>query len=359
VLAGEAAKLCAELGHEVRAALAGTPGAALALAASGASRLESVPLAQARLPRAGHLEQLANMGLKTLGALITLPDVELGRRFGPELVDHLARLTGRMPDPRHFIEPVDRFDQSLHLLEPVKDKETLKRQAGNAPMERLLAELELWLVSRQLGAEQLIWSFSTHREEDQVVLPVSFARAQQQKTAFEKIIRLKIDQVELPEDILNVRLEATRLIPWLGGSRQLFKLLPGEGEMSDSDASGLIDQLHARLGQGACSRIDTVDQHAPESAWQSARPGRRSRGSSPTSALPHAHPTARPLWLFDPPHPTKPDHLTLLKGPERIQTAWWREALWRDYYVASLDSGARCWAFVDASNQWYLHGYFG
>ena len=44
----------------------------------------------------------------------------------------------------------------------------------------------------KLGAEQLIWSFSTHREEDQVVLPVSFARAQQQKTAFEKIIRLKI-----------------------------------------------------------------------------------------------------------------------------------------------------------------------
>jgi protein ImuB len=66
-----------------------------------------------------------------------------------------------------------------------------------------------------------------------------------------------------------------------------------------------------------------------------------------------------PLWLFDPPHPTDPDRLTLIRGPERIQTAWWQQTIWRDYYVASLTSGARCWAFVDARNQWYLHGYFG
>ena len=36
-----------------------------------------------------------------------------------------------------------------------------------------------------------------------------------------------------------------------------------------------------------------------------------------------------------------------------------QEAIGRDYYVASLENGARCWAFVDARNQWFLHGYFG
>ncbi len=373
-LKDEAESLCADFGHEVRTAIASTPGAALALATAGLRRLASVPLAHARLPTAKHLERLANMGLKTLGALISLPDLELGKRFGPEMVDYLARLTGHIPDPRTFIEPAAQFDQALHLLEPVQDKENLHSQAGNAPMERLLAELELWLVGHQLGAEQLIWSFSTHTEEDRVVFPVSFARAQQQQEAFMKIIRLKLEQVELPDDILNVRLEAARLVPWLGGSRQLFKLLPGEGEMSDSDASELIDQLHARLGHGACTRIDSVDQHAPEAAWQTVRPSprkghppRRERNlatvSSPkgcasarvaSETTPH-----RPLWLFDPPHPANPDTLTLLKGPERIHTAWWQEAIGRDYYVASLENGARCWAFVDARNQWFLHGYFG
>lgn len=376
----EAQSLCLALGHEVRTALATTSGAALALATAGLRRLEAVPLAHARLPAAKHLEKLANMGLKTLGALIRLPDVELSKRFGPEMVDYLARLTGRMPDPRSFIEPAAQFDQALYLLEPVKDKETLHSQAGNAPMERLLAELEVWLVSHQLGAEQLVWSFSTHSEEDRVVFPVSFARAQQQQNAFIKIIRLKLEQVELPDDILNVRLEALRFVPWLGGSRQLFKLLTGDGEMSESDSSELIDQLHARLGHGACTRITCIDQHAPEAAWQPLRPSARgsARGSKTTrgprtarsqSAYIHgkASPVSphgdrsprRPLWLFDPPHPANPDQLTLLKGPERIQTAWWQETVRRDYYVAALENGARCWAFVDARNQWFLHGYFG
>lgn len=370
----EAEALCQALGHEVRTAIASTPGAALALATAGLKRLETVPLAHARLPATKHLERLANMGLKTLGALLGLPDVELGKRFGPEMVDYLARLTGRLPDPRSFIEPAARFDEALHLLEPVKDKESLHTQAGNAPMERLLAELELWLIGHQLGAEQLIWSFSTHTEEDRVVFPVSFARAQQQQQAFMKIVRLKLEQVELPDDILNVRLEAARLVPWLGGSRQLFRMLPGDGNHGstwDAEASELIDQLHARLGRGACARIDSVDQHVPEDAWQplsanlKARSGDRgqpaittSRGCASTQMIPEISP-ARPLWLFDPPHPTNPDSLTLLKGPERVHTAWWQEAIGRDYYVASLENGARCWAFVDGRNQWFLHGYFG
>ena len=364
----EAETLCAELGHQARTALAGTPAAALAMATAGLSRLEAVPLAQARLPSAKHLERLANMGLRTLGALIALPELELGRRFGQEMVDYLARLTGRLPDPRACIEPAVRFDQALHLLEPVRDKAGLLDQASAAttpdttphitPMARLLAELEVWLVSHQLGAEQLVWSFSTHAEEDRVVLPVSFARAQQQRSAFARIIQLKLDQVELPDDILNVRLEAPRLVPWLGGNRQLFKLLPGDDEMSDSDSSELIDQLHARLGRGqSCARLAVIDQHAPESAWQAPGPGREvRRAASRVNAEP---PSGRPLWLFDPPRPADPQRLTLIRGPERIQTAWWQQAIWRDYYVASLENGARCWAFVDARNDWYLHGYFG
>ena len=68
---------------------------------------------------------------------------------------------------------------------------------------------------------------------------------------------------------------------------------------------------------------------------------------------------SRPLWLFDPPHLTRREHLTLLKGPERVKTEWWQQTVWRDYYVASLESGAKCWVFVDGRNQWFLHGYFG
>jgi protein ImuB len=53
-----------------------------------------------------------------------------------------------------------------------------------------------------------------------------------------------------------------------------------------------------------------------------------------------------------------PEKLTLLRGPERIQAGWWQEGQCRDYYVARHEDGAECWAFVDAHDRWYLHGYF-
>ena len=357
-LALQARQLCAELGHTARWQLASTPGAALVMARAGVQRLEEVPLVSARIPAAGkNVERLANMGLHTLAPLLQLPEQELGQRFGPELVDYLGRLTGRTPDPKQFIELSPRFDQPLHLLEPVQDKDGLL-----FPMQRLLNELSHWLVTRQLGAEQLIWSFSTHTEAERVVLPIRFARAQQSKNAFLNIIRLRLEQVELPSDILNIRLEAARLVPWLGGSRMLFQSGSMDGGMSaltESDSSELIDQLHARLGESACSGLSVEDQHAPESAWLRSRASVRSaRRANPAAG--QAQPQrSRPLWLFDPPRLTDRARLTLLRGPERIQTAWWQQTIWRDYYVALLETGATCWAFVDARDQWYLHGYFG
>lgn len=349
-LARQVQRLVGELGHETRRAIAATPGAALAMARAGVRRLEDVPVSCACIPAAGkHVERLANMGLHTLGPLLELPALELGRRFGPGLTEFLARLTGRSPDPRRCIEPAARFDQALHLLEPVRDKEALL-----FPMQRLLSDLSHWLVAWQLGAEQLVWSFSTHSEADRVAMPLRFARAQQSRAAFLHVIRLRLEQTELPEDILDIRLEATRLVPWLGGAGSLFAQLgPACEGALESGSSELIDQLRARLGDGACSGLAARDQHAPESAWTIIRPGTHParRGAAP--ALP------RPLWLFDPPHPADRARLTLLKGPERLQTAWWRETVWRDYYVAGLENGATGWAFVDARNQWFLHGYFG
>ncbi len=366
-LTRETIELCRSLGHEAQGQLAASPSAALVLATANCRQLEAVPLTAARLPGSRttvsqkkpapgrkvdkELEKLHNMGINRLGPLLALPEREVARRFGPTLVDYLGRLTGRLPDPRECIVPTPDFDESLHLLEPIKDKDTVL-----FPMQRLLGTLEAWLVTHQLGAERLLWTFSTHGEEDRVALPVTFARAQQQKRAFLDIMRLKLEPVELPEEILNVRLEAQRLSPWLGGSRSLFRLLDNTtaGSIETAESSELIDQLRARLGERSCSRIVIEDQHTPEAAW---RPGKPAERAADITAGPQA--VHRPLWLFDPPHPTDIARLEVLKGPERIQSAWWQQAIWRDYYVVSLENGARCWAFQDASNQWYLHGYFG
>jgi protein ImuB len=54
--------------------------------------------------------------------------------------------------------------------------------------------------------------------------------------------------------------------------------------------------------------------------------------------------------------------LTLLHGPERIESGWWDAAdVQRDYYVARDGQGACWWIFraPGARPAWFLHGCFG
>lgn len=366
-LFGDAAELvrqveatCRELGHAVRLRLASTPLAALTLARAGADDLNQVHLSHAavepgRLPPEV-IERFANMGVHTLGQLLALPARGLARRFDTSLVDFLDRLAGKRPDPRPVIRPAEHFRTAVHLLDPLNSKE-----AVTFPMQHLLTSLQHWLVTRQLGTEQLRWCF-TGSSGERVWMPVRFTHAQQSREAFLDITRLQLAETALPEDVISLVLEARRLVPWGAASRSggLFGHLPGLQAADDVDDLGeLVDQLRARLGRNACYSLEISDQHTPEQAWQRMPPLQRARGEAGASATPRR----RPLWLFDPPRAVHRGQLELLRGPERIHTGWWLtgsdtagEA--RDYYVARHVNGARCWVFTDPSEKWFLHGYF-
>ena len=86
----------------------------------------------------------------------------------------------------------------------------------------------------------------------------------------------------------------------------------------------------------------------------------------PLSGLP------RPLWLLPEPVPlSERDQrpwwrgpLTLLAGPERIETGWWDDGLvQRDYFIAEGESAGWVWIFRTRSRDddagWYLQGMFG
>jgi protein ImuB len=403
-LARRARALCHDLGHEVRIRWASTPLACLTLVQADAASLDRVPLGRAAIEpeplNAERIERFANMGIHTLGQLLALPSRGLGERFGEDVVDYLARLTGDRPDPRPTIAPPERFHAILHLLEPLDSKEALI-----FPMQRLLIDLQHWLVARQLGVERLRWRFlgvgSKNRARESAptgssTMVVRFARAQQRREAFLEITRLQMAEAVLPAEVISLELEARRLLPWSTGSGGLFHNLPGMHSPADESQGldELVDQLRARLGRGACYSLETQQQHLPERAWAGAAPGlalprqpsrhkRKMRqaaaagseaASQPNTMVP-AQISRRPLWLFDPPRAIGLRQLTLLRGPERIHTGWWlagSEAVRpgaapaeseplgaiRDYYVARHQSGAECWVFVDSREQWFLHGYF-
>ena len=78
----------------------------------------------------------------------------------------------------------------------------------------------------------------------------------------------------------------------------------------------------------------------------------------------------RPVWLVEPPQRIaeiggKPHHdgpLTLVAGPERIESGWWDgEAVTRDYFIARTEARALVWIFRERGLPlgWFLQGYFG
>lgn len=54
--------------------------------------------------------------------------------------------------------------------------------------------------------------------------------------------------------------------------------------------------------------------------------------------------------------------LTMLDGPERIESGWWDDFdVRRDYFIARDASGEKLWIFREKAGgeEWFIHGLFG
>jgi protein ImuB len=374
-------RLFADLGHHTVVGIAPTPLAAIAFARARysdelSSRPSGVALkvytarGLARLPlehtelEVSLIERLENMGIETLGQLLRLPTAELGRRFGPALLDYLGRLRGTRPDPRRNITPAAFFIERVELLEAVTDKQGLL-----FPMQRLLGELDRWLIARQLGTSCLRWRFAPLHGMG-TELDVQFSGSQRNRQTLLSISRLRLEQTVLPDEILSVELSSTGLTAWQPAVDALFM----SGRRSRQAPEELIDRFRARLGDCACRGLRLHEDHRPEHAWRStvARMPASSRAGDGFRAQSKAA-VRRPAWLLEVPAPVERRQLYLLSGPERIETGWWDvqadvqdtpgsancKAVHRDYYVARHRSGTHCWVFRTMSDGcWYIHGYF-
>src|SRR5262245_18536909 len=274
-------RLFTEVGHETALGIAHTPAAAVILARARVSGCTDANPSFELLTRASvdalrgidirhsdcdpvEVERLSNMGITRLGQLFDLPAAYLAKRFGTTLPRYLARLVGTRTDPRFNIVPAPSFRGSLHLLEPVNDKETL-----SFPMQRLINELNGWLIGRVLGVSRLRWHFSALHGTP-VSLDIELTKPQQNRKNLLTVSRFELERLDLPDEILSIGLEALRLEPWEERSDELLAS-PGTA-IGGIAASHLIDQLKARLGPSACRSLETLDDHRPERAWRQVTP---------------------------------------------------------------------------------------
>ncbi len=342
-------------------AVASTPLAALWLARAGdgalcpdlaATRaaLAAVPLEALELPPP-LARRIEGFGLRRLGDVLALPRTGLGARLGrPFLVD-LARALGEVADPQACFVFPERFGQALELPAPVEAAPVLLFAA-----RRLIAALAGWLAVRNAAVRGLEWTIE-HGHGAATALPLAFSRPVHRAERIERVLKERLDALVLPAPALALRLCAA------AETRDARSHVLFDGPEQGHEAlAELMDRLAARLGPRAVQGLACHADHRPELASRdvSGKPARE----------PSAHGLPpRPLWLVDPPEvlrevhgrPQRAGPLSLLAGPERIESGWWDGGdARRDYFVAIDGAGRWLWIFRDPRppGGWFLHGVF-
>lgn len=392
-------------GLHARAAVAGTPGAAHALARHAASAapvvvqpgeqgaaMASLPVGALRL--SPELEAtLRRLGFERVGHLARIPRALLARRVGPLPGLRLDQAHGHVHEPLTFLSPEHLLQRREAFLEPLSTAEALTI-AISYLMEPLCAEME----QLGLGARQLDLLFE--RVDSQVVgVRIGTARATRDAR---HLARLLIERLDTVDPGLGV--EAMRLVATLAEPLQWEQQEDGA---SLQDVARLVDRLANRLGPERVYRAGAVESAIPErsvcrqdaaiatqpalsispmpvdpvipalSAKHDARhetgheasipwhkpPARRAPGLA-SNGWPSKLP--RPARLLEPPRPIEalaalPDQppvaftwrrhrhrVRRADGPERIHAEWWQgdaEELVRDYFRVEDETGRRFWLF--------------
>lgn len=321
---------------------------------------------------AATLATLQALGFNRIGDLLALPRDAFGRRFGARPLQDLDRALGRQPDPQTPFFPPDRFDASLEL--PADLTETAQLQW---PAQRLLGALEGFLRGRNAGVTELL--FSAHHSARHALraaatrIALKLASPERAAARLARLLAEQLTRVQLPQPAVALQLTVERLLPFAPAPASL--LPPAPGAPHGTDWLQLAETLHARLGSERVFQLHTVDDHRPEYAFRVAPVAVAvDGGAAATLNRVPAAAEQRPLLLLPAPQaldcatdtPRYGGALTLLVGPERIESGWWdlgdacRCTVHRDYFVARNPRGQMLWVYRElaAPRGWFLHGFF-
>lgn len=369
------------LGFTARIAVAGTTGAAHALARFGgaplilcpaggeADAIATMPLAALRLDEAA-LATARRLGLERIGELIAMPRAPLQRRFGAALLLRLDQALGRAREPFDPIVPEEPPSILLRFMEPIASAEAIAEAAGEAV--RRLVPL---LAEAGLGVRRLVLLCERVDAVTQDVA-IGLARSTRDGGHLHGLLCAKIETIEPGFGIERLRLIAARVAPL---PPQVIESALG-GDDPAPDFSLLVDRLVARLGARRLYRLAGLESDLPERSIAQA---------APLAAPPDWPDWPRPVRLLFPPEPVEqilselPDgaparfkwrgriyRVAAADGPERVYGEWWRGAgerdAVRDYFQVEDDGGARFWIFRNGDGQnpvagdlsWRMQGLF-
>ena len=402
--AGMIAELSAQLartGYGHRTGLAGTPGAAFAVAHAAESSgtilppggeregLAALPVQALRLS-AGTLTLLRRFGLTRIQQLYDIDRKALARRFhsreaAEAVCLRLDQALGLRAEPfAPFRLPPD-YQARLPCPEPLTSGPGIV-----AGLAHLTDALCAQLAGAGLGAQSFV--LRAFRSDGEVTaLRVNAARPVRAPAHVMRLFGEKTDQIDPGFGIDLLLLDAFRTGPVEAGSQPLSGAF-ANSERDEGALALLVDRIHARLGEGRVTLTLTEARHPPDKAERAVA----FEGHVPADApSPLSLSGLRPVRMMDRPERVQviaevPDGPPLrfvwrrrvrsvarADGPERIAPEWWtylppqpgetlRLPRTRDYFRVEDTDGRRYWVFREGlyndgrgdPPEWFVQGLF-
>ncbi len=395
---------------QARMAVAGSPGAAWALARSPTARVDCfvlppggeaaalapLPVALLRLDRRC-VAGLRRIGLKSIGELARQPRADLAARFGARAVLRLDQALGGVAEAIAWPRQPAPWSERLAFAEPIGTPDDLAR-ALTLLARRLCDRLR----AGQRGGHAFVATFFCVDDRTPEI-GIATALPVDDPGYAAKLLLEKLDTVDPGFGVEAMLLDAAETAPLhkpqmaLGGQADATL---ATGVLDTGLLATTVDQLANRLGHHRLWRPAPHPSHVPERAIGRVPP------LSAAPAWDRQRPLERPLRLLRRPEPIEatapvPDdppiqfrwrgalhRVRAASGPERIAAEWWRRQAsehagpehaaaepqspddedrspsdrLRDYYRVEDSTGARFWIFragIAGLPRWFLHGLFG
>jgi protein ImuB len=376
------------------------PPAIPAIVPSGgqAALLSPFPIAALRLPDKT-LETLHELGIRQIGQLQQLPRSSLPARFGAGVLERLDQALGIVDELIIPAPPVEPMEARWSFEEPTTDRTALE-----IVLRRLLEEIAEMLATRQEGALRLACRLLCLGAEA-IHLKIGVVNPTAVADHLCELVQLQLERLALMGEVLAVEVEVVATGPLETHQAELFD--SGINREGERQLAVLLDRLSSRLGETSVLRPrlrpDPQPEYASHLVSAISYPALCTSQSPPEVSDYHfiSGPSVRPLRLKPRPVPVEVisvvpegpplrfrlpremqrreseqgdkfrgmdpiteqagEHTVLRSwGPERIETAWWREtATQRDYYRVETATGQRFWLFrQNDTGRWYLHGEF-
>ncbi|HBJ89290.1 MAG TPA: hypothetical protein DDZ21_04910, partial [Gammaproteobacteria bacterium] len=307
--------------------------------------------------------RLYNMGIRKIRDIWRLPVDGLHKRFGSDFVNLLNKALGIAPEPMRNYVPPPAFATAHDLPYEVENLDRLL-----PVVDEMLLQLCKFLRQRDLSTSHLVLSL-IHEKRSRTEIDMGLRQPSRCRDHLLLLMETHFTNLIIPAPVIGLKLTVKQFDAFSSESNALLVEdragISGGGGISNKNLSQFMEQLHARLGGDSLKSINTIAEHCPEYATQQLN-YTDSKANSPAAAVAN---NPRPFWLLDEPiqlalRSGKLYHrraITLISGPERIESYWWSgRDIRRDYYVAREEGGSRLWIFRERSGQrhWYLHGYF-